>query len=63
MCEGFEFLLSLLTNVVFLQQIATEHGLEVSEKLDGISVPQQQVASPAKEQDDLAQRLEKLKAK
>ena len=46
-----------------IQQIATEHGLEVSEKLDGISVPQQQVASPAKEQDDLAMRLEKLKAK
>jgi hypothetical protein len=31
-------------------QIAQEHGLEVTEKLDGVVVPKQQIASPAKEQ-------------
>ena len=42
-----------------IQQVATEHGLEVTEKLDGITVPQQ--SQPVKEQDDLTARLEKLK--
>lgn len=47
-----------------IQQVATEHGLEVSERLDGMAVPKhQQVAEaePVKEQDDLAKRLEALK--
>ena len=42
-------------------QVAAEHGLEVSEQLDGLSVPQQTAAPAAKEEDDLAARLEKLK--
>jgi charged multivesicular body protein 1 len=44
-----------------IQQVATEHGLEVTERLDGMAVPQH--AAPAKEQDDLTARLERLKAK
>lgn len=46
-----------------IQQVATEHGLEVTEKLDGMAVPQDShaVAAPEKEQDDLARRLEALK--
>lgn len=45
-----------------IQQVATEHGLEVTEKLDGLAAPQQ-LAGPEKEHDDLTARLEKLKAK
>jgi charged multivesicular body protein 1 len=47
-----------------IQQVATEHGLEMTEKLDGLSVPTHSapVASPVQEQDDLARRLEALKS-
>ncbi len=45
-----------------IQQVATEHGLEVTEKLDGMAVPHH-ASTPVKEQDDLTARLERLKAK
>jgi charged multivesicular body protein 1 len=45
-----------------INQVAEEHGLEISEKL-GSGVPSRTTAKATSEQDDLAERLAKLKAK
>ena len=45
-----------------IQQVATEHGLEVTERLDGMAVPSGEPAPAAvSQEDDLARRLEALK--
>ena len=45
-----------------ISQVADEHGLELQSKLDSQAVPTH-THQPAKEQDDLAARLERLKQK
>lgn len=44
-----------------IAQVAQEHGLEVGEQLNGVSVPASSAPATA-EQDDLTARLERLKA-
>ena len=46
-----------------INQVAEEHGLEISEKLGTTAVPSRTTAKATSEQDELAERLAKLKAK
>jgi len=46
-----------------ISQVAEEHGLEISEKLGSTAIPSRTTAAAHNEQDELAERLAKLKAK
>jgi charged multivesicular body protein 1 len=46
-----------------ISQVAEEHGLEISEKLGGTMVPTSGSTANLAEQDELAERLAKLKSK